>query len=193
VSLVADWRGRVEEFVRPLYTELDGLDTFGRVAAIEARLERLAEGVEHDAVELALLTLFHGVVGRLGSLAPGGRWQLFLAGLGAPPPLVVRLRRGLSRLRAAPATPEEALLHDAVLLERCGVRAALERLLDAGRRRSSLDRALAQLDAGPGPESFHTRCGRALAGELQQAAARWLADLEERVAVEGAAAGPGPS
>lgn len=178
MSLVAGWRTRIEESVRPLYTGLDGVDTFGRVAAVETRLRELAAGVDHDPELLELLVLYHGVVRRLGSLAAGGRWQLFLGGLGAPPELVARLRRGLERFLQAPANVEEALLHDAVLLESCGVRAALGRLLDAGRRRSTLDRALAQLDAGPAPESFHTARGRATAAVLRRATARWIAHLE---------------
>lgn len=185
MSLTPDWRARVEEFVRPLYTELDGVDTFGRVAEVEKRLRRLAGGIDHDPDLLQLLALFHGVVARLGSLAAGGRWQLFVGALGAPPEVVSRLRRGLERFGEAPATPEEALLHDAVLLERSGVRAALGRLLDAGRHRWTLERALAQLDAGPLPERFMTPRGREIAGERRRATASWIAHLETSLGADG--------
>jgi hypothetical protein len=175
MSLAPDWRQRVEEAVRPLYAGLDGVDTFPRVTALERGLRQLTEGIAHDPELLELLALYHGVVPRLGRLDAGGRWQLFLGGLGASRELVSRLRRGLERFAEAPATPEEALLHDAVLLERTGVRAALARLLEAGRRRRPLDRALAELDAGPGPDRFHTPRAREIAAGRHDETSRWIA------------------
>ena len=184
MSLSAEWRARVEEYVRPLHTELDGVETFSRVERLEHRLAELARDVDHDPRLLELLTLFHGVVDRLGSLAGGGRWQLFLRGLGLAPADVARLRSGLERFADEPRTVEEELLHDAVLLERCGVEAVLSRLLAAGRKRLPLDRALAQLDAGPEPGSFRSARGRRLASGRYCAAEEWLDDLRARLRAE---------
>ncbi len=191
MSLAADRRARVEEYVRPLYTELDGVDTFGRVGQIESRLARLAVGVEHEPELLELMVLFHGVVPRLGSLASGGRWQLFVRGLGLPDSDVARLRSGLGRYEESPRTLEERLLHDAVLLERTGVRAAVSRLLLAGRRRLPLERALAQLDAGPDAERFRTAAGREIAAARQAGTSDWIVRLRAAVAEESAADPPG--
>lgn len=190
MSLPAEWRARVEEYVRPLHTELDGVETFSRVGRLEDRLEDLARGVEHDAQRLELLVLFHGVVDRLGSLASGGRWQLFLRGLGLEAAEVARLRGGLERFADQPRTVEEELLHDAVLLERSGIEALLSRLLQAGRKRLPLERALTQLDAGPEPGRFRTARGRELAAARYQAAQDWLEELAQRVAREREPVGP---
>lgn len=190
MTLSAAERARVEEYVRPLYTELDGVETFGRVGELERRLAELAVGIEHQPELLELLTLFHGVVGRLGSLAPGGRWQLFLRGLGVPAVRVARLRRGLERLATRPQSAEERLLHDALLLERSGVGAVLSRLLAAGRKRLALDRALTQLDAGPEPERFHTRRGREIATQRHAVAMRWIGELRSLIAAENGSPDP---
>lgn len=187
MTLATGQRARVEEYVRPLYTELDGVDTFGQVEQIERRLATLAAGVEHDPELLELMVLFHGVVARLGSLASGGRWQLFLRGLGLRDGEVARLRSALGRYAESPRTREEELLHDAVLLERTGVRAAVSRLLAAGRRRVELERALAQLDAGPDAERFRTAAGRDLAAARQAVAVAWIARLRASVAQEAVA------
>lgn len=184
MSLAPEWRLRVEEYVRPLHTELDGVETFSRVERLERRLADLATGLSHDARHLELLTLFHGVVDRLGSLANGGRWQLFLRGLGLAPEEIARLRGGLDRYAEEPRTVEEELLHDAVLLDRCGVEAVLTALLAAGRRRWTLDRALSAIDAGPEPARFRSPRGRQLAAERYAAAERWLMALERELAAE---------
>jgi hypothetical protein len=184
MSLTPGRRARVEEYVRPLYTELDGVDTFSQVEEIERRLARLAPGVRHHPELLELMVLFHGVVARLGSLARGGRWQLFVRGLGLADGDVARLRSALGRYAESPRTPEEELLHDAVLLGRTGVRAVVTRLLAAGRRRAPLERALAQIDSGPDPERFRTPAGRELAVVRQSAAIDWIARLRASVAEE---------
>jgi len=184
MKLPSEWRVRVEEYVRPLHTELDGVETFSRVGRLEERLLDLSRGVEHDEALLELLVLFHGVVDRLGSLADGGRWQLFLRGLGVAPTEVKRLRAGLERFASQPRRVEEALLHDATLLDRSGVEAVISQILAAGRKRLPLDRALAQLDAGPEPDRFRSARGRRLAAVRYSAAQAWLEDLSLRLAAE---------
>ncbi|MCZ6726110.1 MAG: hypothetical protein O7A98_02000 [Acidobacteria bacterium] len=184
MTLSAAQRARVEEYVRPLYTELDGVETFGRVGEIEQLLIELAEGVDHEPDLLELLTLFHGVVGRLGSLARGSRWHLFMRSLGIAAERIARLRRGLEGFVRRPQTAEDRLLHDAVLLERSGVGAVISRLLAAGRKRLALDRALTQLDAGPEPERFHTRRGQEIAAQRHEVTMRWIAELRSLIAAE---------
>jgi hypothetical protein len=190
MTLPVEIRLRVEEMVRPLYAGLDGVQTFDRVDRLRRHLAAISEGglgapagVDGDVLELLLL--LHGVVDRLGSLAGGGRLDLFLRGLGLPEERVRRVRAGLGRLREAPLETEERLLHDALLLESAGVTAAAERLLAAGRKRTPLARALAQLDPGPAEERYRTVRGRQLGAERRQAALRWIEELRRKVAEEG--------
>ena len=192
MTLSVDLRQRVEQMVRPLYAGLDGVQTFDRVerlrrhlaamSAMSASPEEGPAAVDSDLLELLLL--LHGVVDRLGSLAGGGRLDLFLRGLGLPEERVRRVRAGLGRLREAPLETEERLLHDALLLEAAGVTAAAERLLAAGRKRTPLARALAQLDPGPPEERYRTAGGRRLGAARREAAWRWIEELRRQVAAE---------
>jgi hypothetical protein len=178
-------RQRVEQFVKPLYAGLDGVQTFDRVERLHARLGALREGTAVDADLLELLLLFHGAVDRLGSLAAGGRLDLFLRGLDLPEDLARRVRAGLGRFREDPRGPEEELLHDALLLESAGVTAAAERLMAAGRKRTPLLRAVQQLDPGPPAERYRTARGAALGAARRGEAEEWIAELKRRVAEEG--------
>lgn len=181
--MTPDVRQRVEQLVRPLYAGLDGVQTFDRVERLRRRLSSLRQGVlVVDEELLELLTLFHGVVDRLGSLAPGGRLDLFLRGLELPEDLVRRVRTALGRFQADPRGPEEGLLHDALLLESAGVAAAAERLMTAGRKRVPLPKALAQLDPGPPAERYKTSRGAALGDERRREAQEWIEELRRKVA-----------
>ncbi len=187
-GLSAELRRQAEQLVRPLYVGLDGAAGFDRVARLERHAAALAAGEgEEPTALLSLLLLFHGVVDRLGSLGAGGRLDLFLRGGGVGDELGRRLRAGLGRL-GTPASPqaarEEALLHDAMLLEASGVAATAERLMAAGKRRLPLGRALAQLDPGAPAERYRTAAGRRLGAARREAAAAWIDDLRRRVRQE---------
>ena len=178
-------RQRIEQFVKPLYAGLDGVQTFDRVERLRLRLAALREGAEVDGDLLELLLLFHGAVDRLGSLGAGGRLDLFLHSLGLPEDLARRVRSGLGRFREDPRAPEEELLHDALLLESAGTLSAVERLMAAGKKRTALARALAQLDPGPPAERYRTSRGAALGAARRREAEEWIADLRQRVLEEG--------
>lgn len=178
-------RQRIEQFVKPLYAGLDGVQTFDRVERLRFHLAALREGIEADGDLLELLLLFHGAGDRLGSLAAGGRLDLFLRGLDLPEDLSRRVRSGLGRFREDPRGPEEELLHDALLLESAGVVAAAERLMAAGKKRTPLARALVQLDPGPPAERYRTARGAALGAARRGEAEEWIADLRQRVLEEG--------
>jgi hypothetical protein len=144
----------------------------------------LAEGSEVDGDLLDLLLVFHGVVDRLGSLAPGGRLDLFLRDLGLADSLARRVRAALGRIGEDPKGPEEELLHDALLLESAGVAATAERLMALGKKRTPLARALTQLDPGPPAERYRTARGATLGSARRQEAEEWIADLRRRIAAE---------
>ena len=182
MSLDAARRAQIETYVRPLYVELDGVDSFHRVD----RRRRLARGlVVDDTIDepyLELLLLFHGTVKSLGSTEPGGRWWLFLRNLGVEEALLRRVAAGLGRWRETPSGPEEEALHDAELLESVGVAACARRLWTAGRKRVDFARALATLDAGPAPERFRTPEGRRRAARGRESAEEWLTALRRAAA-----------
>jgi len=184
---------RVEQFVKPLYAGLDGVQTFDRVERLRRRVAGLREGLEVDGDLLELLLLFHGAVDRLGSLAPGGRLDLFLRDLGLPDALARRLRAGLGRIGEDPKGPEEELLHDAQLLESAGVAAAAERLMALGKKRTPLAKALAQLDPGPPAERYRTARGAELGAARRREAEAWITDLRSRIATEDQLIGIRPS
>lgn len=181
-------RRQAEQFVRPLYAGLDGVQTFGQVERLRARIADIRGNVGGIAIDeelLELLLLLQGVVDRLGSLAPGGRLDLFLKGLGLADDLVRRVRNGLGRLREDPRGTEEELVHDALLLESAGVVATAERLMAAGKKRTPVARALAQLDPGPSPERYRTPRAGALGAERRREAETWIEELRRKVAEEG--------
>jgi hypothetical protein len=183
-------RRQVEQFVRPLYVGLDGAAGFDRVSRLRRHAAALAGGGATGATGaggggadprlLELLLLFHGVVDRLGSLAPGGRLDLFLRSAGVGEELARRVRTGLGRL-AAPSSAEEALIHDALFLTEAGVTATAERLMAAGRRRLPLARVLAQLDPGASPERYRTAAGRKLGTARREEALAWLEELRRKI------------
>lgn len=176
-------RRQAEQFVRPLYAGLDGVQTFGQVERLRTRVAAIRGSIGGSAIDedlLELLLLFQGAVDRLGSLAPGGRLELFLKGLGLADDLVRRVRAGLGRLREDPRAPEEELVHDALLLESAGVIATVERLMAAGRKRTPVARALAQLDPGPAAERYRTPGARALGAERRREAERWIEELRRK-------------
>jgi len=191
--LDVDVRRRLEQYVKPLYAGLDGVQTFDRVGRLRAHVAALREEgqetpeiPEIDEPLLEILLLLHGVVDRLGSLAAGGRLDLFLKGLGLPEELLRAARAGAGRCHDDPRRPEEELVHDALLLESTGVVATVERLMAAGKKRVALARALAQLDPGPAAERYRTARGAALGGARRKAAEEWIEDLRRRAAQEGA-------
>jgi hypothetical protein len=180
-------RRQVEQLVRPLYAGLDGVQTFDRVDRLRARIDAIRGDTADTAVEeelLDLLLLLQGVTDRLGSLAPGGRLDLFLKGLGLTEGLARRVRTGLGRLPDEPRGAEEELIHDALLLESAGVVATAGRLMAAGRKRTAVGRALAQLDPGPAAERYRTPRGAALGAARRRDAEEWIADLRRRLAEE---------
>ncbi|HWM89918.1 MAG TPA: hypothetical protein VN493_04060 [Thermoanaerobaculia bacterium] len=178
-------RRQVEQFVRPLYAGLDGVQTFGQVERLAARIQAIRGDLPVDEELLDLLLLFQGVVDRLGSLAPGGRLDLFLKGLGLGDDLVRRVRTGIGRVREEPRGPEEELVHDALLLEWSGVVATAERLMAAGKKRTPVARALAQLDPGPAPERYRTPRARELGAGRKREAERWIEELRKKITEEG--------
>lgn len=177
MTLDGSRRERIETYVRPLYVELDGLDTFSSVDRRRQLSRRLLGEAAIDEEYLELLLLFHGTAKSLGSTGPGGRWWLYLRSLGVADAMLQRVSHGLGRWRESPRGLEEEALHDAELLESVGVVASARRLWWAGRKRVDFFRVLSTLDAGPVPERFRTLEGKRRAAQGRDAAKAWLESL----------------
>ena len=181
--LSEDVRRRLEQFVKPLYAGLDGVQTFDRVGRMRTHVAALQEGIGQpvDGLLLEILLLLHGVVDRLGSLAPGGRLDLFLKGLGLPDELVRAARTAPAAAGTIPAGPRKSC---------CTTHCSSNRRCPGHRERSDgggeeaggLARALAQLDPGPAAERYRTARGASLGAARRKAAEEWIEDLRRRAA-----------
>ena len=105
------------------------------------------------------------------------RTEIFLSSLGVAPRTVQRLFRGLTRFETEPATREEEIVHDAVLLDAMGAYGITHGLADAYKERldilemaDAIEAAAGALRTEPGAPS---RC-RAAGGHagVRPAAAR---------------------
>ncbi|MEZ5332235.1 MAG: hypothetical protein R2991_09345 [Thermoanaerobaculia bacterium] len=184
MSLDRASRRRIEELVRPLHAGLDGVDGWPAVVRRLELARGLLAGVEHDAVRLELLVLFHDAVDGLGGLGERSRLHLFLRSLGLAEDEIDQLKRSLRRVAKGPREPEERAVHDALLLGRSGVRGLLDRLFEAARKRRDPLKAVGALDPGPDPERCATVEGARLAAERRKESERWLAELRQRLNAE---------
>jgi len=156
-------RRRIEEYVRPLAAGLDGVTQFGDTRRIVAACEKIAGGRRDlDRELLYLLAVFSGQERWVSRMGHRSRTEMFLTSLGISGRKIQALFRGLTRLEARPATPEEEVAHDAVKLDEMGARGIARRLLE-GRREGLdfLETAAAIEEAARAP--LRTEAGEALA------------------------------
>src|SRR6476646_7833193 len=99
-----------------------------------------------DADLLFLLAIFSGQEKWVSRMGHRSRTEIFLGSLGVPARTVQRLFRGLARLEAAPATPEEEIVHDAVKLEAMGAYGIARGLADAYRERLDIPEMAAAIE-----------------------------------------------
>jgi hypothetical protein len=129
-------RRQIEDYVRPLAVALDGVTNYGDVERMVSAAETIAAGVPGtDRDLLFLLAVFSGQERWVSRMGHRSRTEAFLASLRVPPATVRALFRGLARFDAAPATPEEEIVHDAVRLEAMGAYGVARGLADAYRER----------------------------------------------------------
>jgi hypothetical protein len=156
-------RRRIEEYVRPLATGLDGVTHFGDTRRIVAACEKIAGGrSDLDRELLYLLAVFSGQERWVSRMGHRSRTEMFLSSLGIPQPKIQALFRGLSRLESRPSSAEEEIAHDAVKLDEMGARGIARKLLE-GRREGLdfLETAAAIEEAARAP--LRTEAGGALA------------------------------
>jgi hypothetical protein len=132
-------RRRIIEYVKPLAVGLDGTTYSGDIDRILAASARIAEGVPGiDRDLLFLLAVFSGQDRWVQRMGHASRTEIFLASLGVTGATIRALFRALPRLRSAPATPEEEVIHDAMALDEMGAHGIVRQLLDGYRERLEL-------------------------------------------------------
>ena len=174
-------RRRIEEYVRPLAAGVDGVAQFGDTRRIVSACEKIAGGrsdLDRDLVYL--LAVFSGQERWVSRMGHRSRTEMFLASLGIPGRKIQALFRGLTRLEARPATPEEEVAHDALKIDEMGARGIARKLQDGRREGASfLETAASIEEAARAP--LRTEAGEALAHgrrQLMREFARRLAEEE---------------
>jgi len=124
-------RRRIEEYVRPIAVGLDGVTYFGDAERVVRAAERIAgEDASVDRDVVYLLAMFSGQEKWVLRMGQRSRTEIFLTSIGVAEPAMRALFRGLPRLSAAPRTPEEAVVHDALKLESLGATGIARLLLE---------------------------------------------------------------
>ena len=193
-------RESILDFVRPLSIGLDGMTNFGFVERRMKISERLLEGEEGKRREdgeggassdrVFLLAAFAGLPAAR-RIAPDGRESLLLRSLGLPLEEISRLSSSLSRVESNPRTPEEKIVHDAMLLESVGAYGVTQILVEGVRERMTLDEMADEIDARMTSALFATEAGRRLADGRIAYAREFAAKLRAEAA-EFDSNGPSP-
>lgn len=156
-------RRRVEEYVRPLAVGLDGVTNYGDVERMVSAAEAIAEGETGlDADLVFLLAAFSGQEKWVSRMGHRSRTEIFLSALGVAARTVQRLFRGLTRFETEPATREEEIVHDAVLLDAMGAYGIAHGMADAYRERLTILEMAEAIEAAAAAP-LRTEAGRRLA------------------------------
>ncbi len=199
-TLDAAARARVLDFVRPLSVGLDGVTNFGYV---ERRLkisdflegeERAVAAGAHTAGKSGLarrdqifLLCAFAALPSARRITPDGRESLLLRSLSLSLEEISSLSLSLSRLETNPATPEERIVHDAMLLESVGAYGVTQALVAGARERMTLSEMADEIDARMSAARFATESGRRLAADRVAYAREFAAKLRAEAAEFGPA------
>ena len=155
--------------------------------AVEAS-GKIAEGrSDVDADLLFLLALFSGQDRWVTRMGHRSRTEIFLDTLGVPGRTVQRLFRGLARFEAAPATREEEIVHDAVILEALGAYGIARTLVEGYKERLDIAELAASLESAA-EVPMRTDAGRRLAAprrDIMREFAKRLREEREEFAGRG--------
>ena len=126
---------RLEEFLLPLYQDIDGVSRFGDVQRVAAIARRLHE--PNDRASFERLLLFHGLGNWLERVGNLSRTVLAVPGVTAAD--LWRTAMSVRHLEN-PETDEERAVAAAILIDRAGVRGLAQRFAAARREgQSALD------------------------------------------------------
>ena len=127
---------QLQDFIRPLYQDVDGVSRYDEVERIAKIARRLHEPPDPDSARsFELLLLFHGLGKWLEKVGNISRTVLAVEGL-----TETELRRtsaALAKLDQA-TTPAERALAAAILIDRSGVRGLAQRFATARREGHSV-------------------------------------------------------
>jgi hypothetical protein len=171
LDLDAAARECILDFVRPLSVGIDGITNFGfverRLKIAKSLLEdvRRRDGAaEVDEDRLFLITAFAGLpVAR--RISPDSREDLLLRSLRIPLEEIRILVSSLNRYEAGPKSPEEELVHDAMLLESVGAYGVTQLLVAGARERMTLAEMAQEIVEKMASARFVTAAGRRLAAD----------------------------
>jgi hypothetical protein len=188
LALDAAARTRILDFVKPLSVGLDGMTNFGfverRMKISEDFFERGRETGETAAANsdrLFLLCMFAGLPSAR-RITADSREDLLLRSLRIPLEEIRILVSSLQRMAAEPQTPEERIVHDAMLLESVGAYGVTQRLVAAARERMTLVEMARDIAEKMAAARFVTEAGRRVAADRIAFATLFARRLAEEAA-----------
>ena len=188
--------GRILDFVRPLSVGIDGVTNFGFVERRLKISEILLEGEESrdgkghvDRDRLFLLAAFAGLPSAR-RITPDSREKLLLRSLRIPFEEIRILVSSLNRYGADPQSPEEKIVHDAILLESVGAYGVTQLLVAGARERMTLAEMAQEIEERMGSARFATPAGRRLAADRVAFATLFARKLAEEAGEFEAVPGP---
>lgn len=168
-SLDAAARAAILDFVRPLSVGLDGVTNFGyverRLKISKSFFERgreTGDAAEANSDRLFLLCMFAGLP-TARRITHDGREGLLLRSLRIPLEEIRILVSSLSRIESDPQSPEEKIVHDALLLESVGAYGVTQLLVAGVRERMTLPEIAREIDQKMAAARFVTPAGARLA------------------------------
>lgn len=181
-------KARILDFVRPLSVSLDGMTNFNFVERRLRISENFLEGEEGsggapgaagaDPDRLFLLCAFAGLPSAR-RITPDSREELLLRSLRIPVEEISSLSLSLARLESQPKTPEEKIVHDAMLLESVGAYGITQLLVAGARERLTLAEMAREIAEKMAAAQFVTRAGRRFAADRVAFAALFAQRLAE--------------
>ena len=169
-ELDAAARERILDFVRPLSVGIDGVTNFGfverRLRIAKNLLEEMRRGDGAAEVDdrLFLITAFAGLPAAR-RISPDSREDLLLRSLRIPFEEIQILVSSLNRYEAGPQSPEEKLVHDAMLLESVGAYGVTQLLLAGARERMTPAEMAGEIAEKMSAVRFATEAGGRLAAD----------------------------
>jgi hypothetical protein len=174
LNLDAAARERILDFVRPLSVGIDGVTNFGFVERRIRISKILLEGeegrsegsgcAEIDPSRLFLLAAFAGLPSAR-RVTRDSREELLLRSLLIPFEEISFLVSSLRRVESDPQSPEEKIVHDAMLLESVGAYGVTQLLVAGARERMTLAEMAQEILEKMVSARFVTPAGRRLAAD----------------------------